>query len=345
MAKRDIIVIGASAGGYEALKILVSKLPADLPASIFVVWHMSPEIRESVLPFVLQKSGYLRAKQAVDGEPIEQGVIYVAPPDFHLLIEPDRVRVTKGPKENRFRPAVDPLFRSAAYNFGTRVIGVILSGALDDGTAGLWTIKFRGGTAIVQDPLDAEFPSMPKSAMREVKVDYCAPVAKIGGIITKLVGEATAENGQIDMKENEKVKTEIRIAAEDSAFESGIFNLGELSPFTCPDCHGVLLRLKDGNFVRFRCHTGHAYSPDALLTTLTETVEESIWNAVRAMEENVMLLQHFGKHLAETGQQELSEAYFTKAQEAENRVNMMRQAAMQHEKLNTEKILQQTASE
>ncbi len=186
---------------------------------------------------------------------------------------------------------------------------------------------------------------MPKSAMREVKVDYCAPVAEIGAIITNLVSEPAAGNGRIDMKEDEKVKTEIRIAAEDSAFESGVFKLGDLSPFTCPDCHGVLLRLKDGNFVRYRCHTGHAYSADALLTSITETVEESIWNAVRTMEENVMLLQHFGKHLAETGQQELSEAYFAKAHEAENRIHLMRQAAMQHEKLNTEKINQQITAE
>ncbi|HEX8396581.1 MAG TPA: chemotaxis protein CheB [Pyrinomonadaceae bacterium] len=345
MAKRDIIVIGASAGGYEALKILVSGLPANLPASVFVVWHMAPEIRESVLPYALQKAGKLPAKQAVDGEAIKTGQIYVAPPDFHLLLETDRIRVTKGPKENRFRPAVDPLFRSAAYNFGSRVVGVVLSGALDDGTAGLWTIKYRGGTAIVQDPLDAEFPSMPKSAMREVKVDFCEPVEEIAGILARLVNESAGENIQIDMNENEKVKIEIGIAAEDGAYERGVFNLGDLSPFTCPDCHGVLLKLKDGKLVRFRCHTGHAFSADSLLTTLTENVEDSIWNAVRAMEENMMLLKHLGNHLAETGQKELSESYFIKAQEAENRIDIMRQAAMRHEKLNTEKILQESATE
>ena len=345
MAKRDIIVIGASAGGYEALKILVSGLPANLPASVFVVWHMAPEIRESVLPYALQKAGKLPAKQAVDGEAIKTGQIYVAPPDFHLLLETDRIRVTKGPKENRFRPAVDPLFRSAAYNFGSRVVGIVLSGALDDGTAGLWTIKYRGGTAIVQDPLDAEFPSMPKSAMREVKVDFCSPVEEIAGILARLVNESAGENIQIDMNENEKVKIEIGIAAEDGAYERGVFNLGDLSPFTCPDCHGVLLKLKDGKLVRFRCHTGHAFSADSLLTTLTENVEDSIWNAVRVMEENMMLLKHFGNHLAETGQKELSESYFIKAREAENRIDVMRQVAMRHEKLNTEKILQESAAD
>ena len=345
MASKDIIVIGASAGGFEALKILVAELPPDLRASLFVVWHMSPDIRETVLPQILEKCGVLPAKQAVDGEPIQQGRIYVAAPDFHLLVEPKRVRVTRGPKENRFRPAVDPLFRSAAYSFGSRVVGVVLSGALDDGTAGLWTVKFRGGTAIVQDPLDAEFPSMPKSAMREVKVDYILPVPEMARVLTKLTTEQTQETPEISMQDDEKLKTEIGIAAEDSAFERGIMNIGELSPFTCPECHGVLLRLKDGNFTRFRCHTGHAFSPDALLMTVTENVEESIWSALRAMEENIMLLQHLGNHLAETGQMELSETYFAKARDAENRANVMRQAAMSSERLNREKLRQQAAAE
>jgi two-component system, chemotaxis family, protein-glutamate methylesterase/glutaminase len=345
MALKDIVVIGASAGGFEALKKLVAGLPANLPASIFIVWHMSPEIRESVLAQVLQNNGILPARQAIDGESIERGQIYVAAPDYHLLVERNRVRVTRGPKENRFRPAVDPLFRSAAYSFGSRVIGVVLSGALDDGTAGLWTIKFCGGTAIVQDPLDAEFPSMPKSAMREVKVDYILPVSKIAKVLTDLTAEQAAETPEINMQEDRKLKVEIGIAAEDSAFERGIMNLGELSPFTCPECHGVLMQLRDGNINRFRCHTGHAFSADALLTTVSESVEDSIWNAIRVMEENVMLLHHLGNHFAENGNGELSEVYFAKARDTENRVNMMRQAAMSHEKLNAEKVRHQVAAE
>ena len=345
MAKRDIIVVGASAGGFEALKILVAGLPKNFPASIFVVWHMSPEIHESVLPQVLQRVGNLPATQAVDGERIEPGRIYVAPPDYHLLIEHERVRVTKGPKENRFRPAVDLLFRSAAYAYGSRAVGVVLSGALDDGTAGLWTIKYRGGSAVVQDPLDAEFPSMPKSAMREVKVDYCVPVSQIPQILINLTKEPAAESPEIDMKENEKVKTEVAIAAEDSAYERGIMNLGDLTPFTCPDCHGVLLKIKDGKILRFRCHTGHAFSPDSLLTSVTETIEDSMWSALRAVEESVMLLKHMGRHLADGEQTELSEIYFAKAEEAERRANMMRLNVMRHEHLNAEKIRQQAVAD
>src|SRR4051812_33192106 len=165
MEKRNIIVIGASAGGYEVLKTIVKSLPSKIDASIFIVWHMAPTIR-GVLPMVLNKENSIHAAHAVDNEIIKPNRIYIAAPDHHMLLEDGRVRVTHGPKENRFRPAVDPLFRSAAYEYRNRVIGVVLSGALDDGTAGLWTIKNYGGLAVVQDPNSAEVPSMPENAVR-----------------------------------------------------------------------------------------------------------------------------------------------------------------------------------
>lgn len=345
MASKDIIVIGASAGGFEALKKLVSGLPADLPASIFVVWHLSPDLQETVLPEVLSKTGRLRAKTAVDGELIRRGNIYVAPPDHHLLLEREKMRVTRGPKENRFRPAVDPMFRSAAYSFGSRVVGVILSGNLGDGTAGLWTVKYLGGTAVVQDPLDAEFNGMPNSAMREVKVDYCLPITEIASVLTKLATERAGETPELTMREEEKLKTEIQIAAEHSALEQGVFELGELSPYTCPECHGVMVRLKDGGIMRFRCHTGHAFSADALLAGIAENVEDSIWNTVRVMEENLMLLWQLGENLAENGHKKISETYFAKARETEECINLMRQTAMNQEKLSRDNIRRQTAAE
>jgi two-component system chemotaxis response regulator CheB len=258
MAKKDIIVIGASAGGFEALKKIVAGLPADFAASIFVVWHMSSDVR-GVLPQVLNGAGKVHAAQAYEGEPIMPNRIYVAPPDRHLLVERDRVRVTRGPKENRFRPAVDPLFRSAAYAYGSRVVGVVLTGSLDDGTAGLWMIKQRGGTAIVQDPLDAEVPSMPENALREVEVDYTVPVSKIAELLVRLSKERAANIAEVNMETDEKTAVEISIAAEESAFERNIMKFGELSPYTCPDCHGVLVSIKDGKRKRFRCHTGHGF--------------------------------------------------------------------------------------
>lgn len=339
MGNRDIVVIGASAGGLDVLKDLVRQLPKDFQASLFIVWHISPNVR-SVLPQILDKAGPLRAAHATDGEEITPGRIYVAPPDHHMLIEHGRIRVSKGPKENRFRPAIDPLFRSAAYVYGTRVIGVILSGYLDDGTTGLWTIKLKGGIAVVQDPKDAPVPSMPESALREVKVDYCVPLSEMPNLLTRLTTEEAPKETEISMKEKNRIEIEVRISAEDNAFGMGIMELGELTPFTCPECHGVLLKLKDKSLLRFRCHTGHAFSANTLLAAVTESIEETLWSTVRAVEESIMLLNHTGKHLAETDRSQLSELYFRKGQEAEQRVQALRQAVLQHEQLSVDGLRQ-----
>ena len=262
-----IIVIGASAGGFEALKKIVKELPADFNAPLFIVWHMSPDIR-GILPQVLNRVNSIYAAHAYDREEIKSNRIYVAPPDYHLLLEEGTVRVTHGPKENRFRPAVDPLLRSAAYAYGSRVIGVILSGALDDGTAGLWTVKHYGGTAIVQDPMDAEVPSMPENAIREVNVDYCVGVSEIAKLLVRLTKQPVKKE---EVMKDEQTKKEIEIAAEENALEKGLMNLGELTPFSCPECQGVLSRLQNNNIIRYRCHTGHAYSvADALMTSITD---------------------------------------------------------------------------
>lgn len=344
MATRNIIVIGASAGGFGALKRLVGDLPADLQASIFIVWHMSPDVR-GVLPQVLDNVGSIRAAHASDNEPIAPNRIYVAPPDRHLLVENGRMRVTRGPKENRFRPAVDPLFRSAAHAYNNRVIGVVLSGALDDGTAGLWTIKHRGGLAIVQDPADAEVPSMPENARREVEVDYSVPMAEMAELLVRLTTERIQETSEVVMEDDEKTRIEVRIAAEDGAFEMGVMNLGELSPFTCPDCHGVLLMLKDGNLRRFRCHTGHAFSADSLLATVTENIEDSLYSAIRGVEESIMLLNHMGDHFAETNQKKIAALYFQKAQESEQRAGLVRRAVLSHEQLSKDSFLLQAVDD
>lgn len=344
MATRNIIVVGASAGGFEALKRLVGDLPPDFAASIFVVWHMSPDVR-GVLPQVLNRVNTIGAAHAYDGETIEPNRIYVAPPDRHLLVETGRVRVTRGPKENRFRPAVDPLFRSAAHAYNNRVIGVVLSGALDDGTAGLWTIKHRGGLAIVQDPLDAEVPSMPENARREVAIDYSVPIAEMARLLVRLTTEQIKETSEVVMENDEKTEMEVRIAAEDSAFEMGVMNLGELSPFTCPDCHGVLLVIKDGDLKRFRCHTGHAFSADSLLATVTENIEDSLYSAIRGVEESIMLLNHMGDHFAETNSKKLAALYFQKAQEAERRAQLVRRAVLSHERLSKDALLLESGDE
>lgn len=216
MEKRNIVVIGASAGGVEAIKRLVAGLPPDLDAAIFIVWHMSPDVT-GVLPQVLNRQKTIMAANAIDNEPFVYNRIYVAPPDRHLVIEKGFVRVTRGPKENRFRPAVDPLFRSAAYIYGSRVIGIVLSGAIDDGTAGLWSIKSRGGIAIVQDPDDAEVPSMPQNALQAVEVDYTVPVAEMSILLAKLTTEQVKEVKEPNMEEDKKTGLEVQIAIQDQA--------------------------------------------------------------------------------------------------------------------------------
>ena len=337
MAKKDIVVIGASAGGMEALQALVSRLPAGLAASLFVVWHLSPGAK-SILPSILSKSGPLQAKHPRDGDRIERGTIYVAPNDHHMLLENGYIRVAKGPKENRFRPAVDPLFRSAAYVYGPRVIGVVLTGALDDGTAGLWTIKLRGGTAIVQEPSDALIRGMPLNALDNVAVDHRLPVAQIGELIGRLVHESAAEPVRVSEEEDEKTRHEIRIAKEREALEENVMRFGALSPFTCPECHGVLTMLREGKIVRFRCHTGHAFSADTLLESTTESIEARLWDAVRASDETVMLLNQLGEEFAKAGNTAAAEKCFDKAREAHERIAPVREAAIENDELGVEKL-------
>jgi two-component system chemotaxis response regulator CheB len=337
LANKDIVVIGASAGGMEALQRLVCALPAGLPAAVFVVWHLSPGAK-TILPIVLSKAGPLPAVHPRDGDPIENGRIYVAPNDHHMLLEKGYIRVARGPKENRFRPAVDPLFRSAAYIYGPRVIGVVLTGALDDGTAGLWTIKMRGGTAVVQEPSEAPIRSMPLSALDNVEVDHKLPAAQIGRLLGRLVGETAGPAPVVARDELEKTEHEIRIAKEAEALEEEVLRFGELSPFTCPECRGVLAMLKEGKLIRFRCHTGHAFSAAALLSNTGEHVEASLWDAVRALDETVILLNRLGEQFAKSGDTAAADRCFDQAREAHERAQPIRAAAMRGGQLGLDEI-------
>jgi len=330
-----IIVMGASTGGFEAFKRIIAGLPSDFNASIFIVWHMSPDVL-GILPDVLNRVNDIYAAHAYDNEEIKPNRIYVARADHHLIINRDKVRVTHGPKENRFRPAVDPLFRSAAYAYGNRVIGVILSGALDDGTAGLWAVKHYGGIAVVQDPGDAEVASMPANALSQVQVDHVVSVSELADLLVRLSKEPLPHKP--DVMEDEQTKREIQIAAEENALQKGVMQFGELTPFTCPECHGVLSRLRNENIVRYRCHTGHAYSVDALMAALTEKIEDYLYNAIRGIDESIFLLNHLGDHFAEANEPKLAALYFKKAKQAAERSEFVRKAALSHEQLNKEAL-------
>ena len=322
MNKRNIIVIGASIGGFEVLKQIVSGLPKDLSASIFIVWHMSPEVT-GILPDVLNNLGTVPASNAVDGEEIHFNHIYVAPPDHHMIIEEGRIKVTHGPKENHFRPAIDPLFRSAAYSYGSRVVGVILSGALDDGSSGLWKIKEYGGTAIVQDPNEAQNPSMPRSALKAVKVDHCLPVEELTQVLISTSNLEITSNFQNTM-EDKQTNAEIKIAAGENALEHTSSYFAKLSPYACPDCHGVMSEIMEDNLIRYRCHTGHAFSANTLLTALNQKTEDNLYNVIRGMDETVFLLNHMGDHYSEANEPKLAATYFIQAKKTFEQSNLLR---------------------
>ncbi|HEX8255976.1 MAG TPA: chemotaxis protein CheB [Thermoanaerobaculia bacterium] len=324
MPGKDIIVIGTSAGGIEALQKLAAALPIDFPASIFVVLHTSPS-SPGVLAHIIDEAGPLPAANAVRGERIRPGRIYVAPPDHHLLILPGKIELTRGPRENRFRPAVDPLFRSAAQTYGPRVVGVILTGGLDDGTNGLWIVKQLGGTAIVQDPAEAMAPSMPLSALRHVRVDHKVRIAELAPLLVRLAAApADAVEGGLTMPED--VNIEVNIAREDKASDAGVWTLGEPSKYACPECHGVLLQMKNAAPLRFRCHTGHAYTVESLLSEMDEMIEESLWSAIRALEERAMLMRHASTHLTETNGN--ADELLEHAEATQRRAEVVRQAVM-----------------
>lgn len=307
MACDSIVVIGGSAGAVETLSEVLSGLPADLPAAVLISIHTSPT-GPGRLPAVLQRVCRLPVAHAVNAEPLRAGRIYVAPPDHHLVLDDSSARVTRGPKENHTRPAIDPLFRSAARSYGRRVIAVVLTGALDDGAAGLCDVKERGGLAVVQDPKDALFPDMPRNAIeRNVdarqSIDYIVPRQEISAVITRLVHEQLArQDAQVEEKPvSRQMDIETRIALEEKPIDAGVLELGPSSPFTCPECHGVLLHVGGPQTFRFRCHTGHAFSTETLLATQAASTDDALWNAVRAIEERVMIMRSLANRVREDG--------------------------------------------
>jgi two-component system chemotaxis response regulator CheB len=225
--------------------------------------------------------------------------------------------VKKGPKENRFRPSIDALFRSAAYVLGPRAIGVVLSGALDDGTSGLWSIKRLGGIAMVQRPNQARFESMPRNALDYVEIDYNLPSTEIGTLLGRLAVEPAGREDAVECNTKEHMAKEAHIAAENGAFQKGIMELGIPTPFTCPECHGALVKIAEGKMSRFRCHTGHAYTDNALLEAVMESTGQMLWQVIRSLEEGVMLLNHMGQHLQEGEDHGRAETFFAKAHELE----------------------------
>ncbi|MCC5667298.1 chemotaxis protein CheB [Nostoc sp. CHAB 5784] len=295
MLGHNIIVIGTSAGGLKALGAILGTLPADIDAVFFIVQHLAAD-KPSILPQILTDVGSLPASHPADGESIQTGRIYVAPPDYHLLVNQGSMRVVRGPQENRFRPAIDALFRSAARAYGTRVVGVVLTGYLDDGTVGLQAIKKRGGVAIVQDPNEAEYPSMAKSALRYVNVDYCLPLAEIPDLLVELSKEPAAQEEAYPV--TKEIEIESKIAEQQmntQEFLKNVEAIGTRTTYTCPECNGSIWQIGKEQPLRFRCHIGHSFTANVFLAEQTQNLENALWSAVRAMEEKVT----FSRQMAE----------------------------------------------
>ena len=285
MPAHDIVVVGASAGGVEAISALVAELPRDLRAAVLVVLHLSRG--RSVLPEILTRVGRLPATHPTDREPLRYGRIYVAPPDHHMIVEGSAVRIQHGPTENGVRPAADPLFRSAARTFGPRVIGIVLTGSLDDGTAGLAAVREAGGVAVVQDPEEAFAPSMPRSALEFVGADHVLPLREIPLLIETLTREPAAGLAA-DLAGPHLKPTESDLANEPIAFRPDD-RPGRVSIYSCPECSGTLWEVEDAGILRFRCRVGHSYSPDSMLAAQIDSVDRALWAALRALEERVAL--------------------------------------------------------
>ncbi len=332
MLTRDTIVIGASAGGVQALSALVAGLPADLPASVFIVLHLSADA-PSLLPTILARESKLPVDHPRTGERISPGRIYVAPPDHHMLIEGPHVKLVHGPKENLHRPSIDTLFRSAARWAGPRVIGVVLTGARDDGTVGMRAIKQQGGVAIVQDPVEATFPSMPTSVMQNITVDYSLPLLKIAPLLGKLASQPAEDEGGYHVPEHIEIETRIAGQEMDSGeLIASVERLGKVSKLTCPDCHGALWEIHDEEILRFRCHVGHAFSAEALSDGQSQTMEMALWSAVRALEEQIILARRIVERARKANQGRAATLFEKRAAEAERNSSLLRQLLLGDEK-------------
>ena len=325
MPPRHLIVIGASAGGVEALTRIVRDLAGDIRAAIFITLHFPPT-GTSALARILKRAGKVNAVHAVDAQPIEEGEIYVAPPDNHLLIFRDHVRLYRGPRENGNRPAVDPMFRSAALAFGPRVIGVVLSGNLDDGTSGLLAIKRRGGIAVAQDPAEAMFPSMPQSAIDHVAVDYVMKLDGLAALLNDLAKRPPVEEAIVtnDEAQKETEYSEIDLSRIGDAGD----HPGVLAPFGCPDCGGTLWELREEKLVRFRCRVGHAWTSGGLLTRQSETLDAALWTALRALEESASLSRQLSERARSRGNTRLAQRLADNASLAARRAETIREVLL-----------------
>jgi two-component system, chemotaxis family, protein-glutamate methylesterase/glutaminase len=311
MATRDLVVVGASAGGLEPLRELLTGLPADLAATVLVAVHMPAD--DTRLPTILSRESRLRIKLAQDGEPLRPGVVLLAPPGHHLVAGEDTTSLSHGPRENGFRPAIDVLFRSAAVAHGARVIGVILSGALDDGAAGMVALRLRGGVGVVQDPDEAQHSSMPQAAIDAAVVDHVVPAAKIPDLVLDLLDGQSPPTASDQA--SELMTREVAMVAQHTTGANLHDHPGEPSAFVCPDCSGPLYEVGEGNLTRYRCRVGHGWSPLSLAKQHSTLAENALWTAAETLEEKAVLRAQLGRRADEAGHRAAAQ-YFRRTADA-----------------------------
>lgn len=320
MAQRDVVVVGASAGGVEAITKLLAPLPPDLPACILVVLH-TPATAVNALATILSRTTDLKVVPANGDVTLTPGTVIVARPDHHLLVVDGHAILTRGPRENGHRPAVDVLFRSAARVLGPRVIGVVLSGALDDGSAGLVSVKSRGGTAIVQDPEDALHAGMPTNAIAASNPDLVLPVSAIPAALVDLVGAEVPDPPVMDA---DPLGEEIAMARMDATAMAASDRPGHPAGLSCPDCHGPLYTIDEHGYVRYRCRVGHAWSAQSLLAKNDSALESALWMGLRSLEEKAALAGDMGKRAAQRGQPLAAGRFSQLADEAHDAAELIR---------------------
>jgi two-component system chemotaxis response regulator CheB len=320
--KKDIVVIGGSAGSHSAIRQIIADLPAGLQASIFIATHM-PTNSAGYLSEVLELASHLRISRAIDGQPIEPGCVYVAVPDHHLLVIDGTVRLGNGPRENMTRPAIDPLFRSAALSYGPRVIGVILSGMLNDGASGIRAVKACGGTAIVQHPLDAIADQMPLAALEAVEPNRIVTAQDLGPLIAEMVGEEAGQEKECPPA----LPLEVDIAAGARLGAERLKAIADPTALTCPDCDGVLSEVRGETPLRFRCQIGHATTAE-VLESRAQKVDAALRVALRVMEERVTLVTRMAEDARRTGRNAVAELYEARSEEYTRYANVLREAAV-----------------
>lgn len=319
-----VVVIGGSAGALGPLSLIAGDLPPGFCGCVLVVLHVGAP---SYLPQILQRAGVLPVEHAADGHLLQPGKIFVAPPGVHLVIDKGRMQLANGPRQNGSRPAIDPLFLSAARDYGKRVIGVILSGALDDGSAGMAAIKNARGTTIVQDPADASSPEMPRNAMAATNVDYILRGDKIGVKLNELAATPRRADGKSQPQRVAKI-SERHMMVESSESDPTADPAGKITTMTCPECGGTLWELREGKILRFKCHVGHSYSPQSMIAAQSNSVEEALWVAMRSLKEKSRLFTKLARDARDQARRHSEKHYAKAAEEFEKRAELLRRGLL-----------------